>query len=66
MGRGRRLRIWISVVVAIGAALIALGFALLLSNTLSLRSSADATLRSDDYSAAVVNVERLVVDTETA
>lgn len=65
MRRGPRLRIWISVVVAVGAALVALGLTLLLINTVSLRSSADATLRSDDYSAAVVNVERLVVDMET-
>jgi CHASE3 domain sensor protein len=65
MGRVPRLRAWISIAVAVGAALVALGVALLLSNTVSLRSSADATLRSDDYSAAVVNVERLVVDIET-
>jgi len=65
MGRHARLRARISIVVATGAIVVAAGVALLLSNTTTLRSSADATLRSDAYVAAVTNVERLVIDVET-
>jgi len=65
MGAPVRLRVWISVLVAAGAAVVAVGVALLLSNTIGLRSSADATIRTDAYLERVVEVERLVVDAET-
>ncbi len=60
-----RLRARIAILVAAGAIAAAVGAALLLSNTIMLRHSADATVRSDVYLLAVVNVERLVVDAET-
>jgi serine phosphatase RsbU (regulator of sigma subunit) len=65
MGRHLRLRAAIAAVVAAGAIVVALGVALLLSNTVNLRRTADAAIRSDAYLAAVSNVERLVVDAET-
>jgi serine phosphatase RsbU (regulator of sigma subunit) len=60
---GLRARIWI--VVAAGAALAAIGVALLLGNTIRLRASSDATIRSSAYLASVTKVEDLVVDAET-
>ena len=51
--------------VVVGALLVATGVALLLSNTLELRRDAQATTRSDDYVARVVDLESLVVDVET-
>lgn len=60
-----RLRVGVLAVVAVAALAVAAGVALLLSNTVGLRSSADATLRSDDYLVRVISVERLVVDAET-
>ena len=60
-----RLRARVSIVVAAGAALVAIGVALLLSNTIKLRDSADATIRTSAYLAAVDHVEQLVVDAET-
>ena len=60
---GLRARVWI--VVAAGAALVAIGVALLLTNTIKLRDSADATIRSSAYLASVTRVEDLVVDGET-
>jgi serine phosphatase RsbU (regulator of sigma subunit) len=65
MDRSAALRLRIALVVAAGALLVALGVTLLLINTVKLHRSADATTRSDTYLAAVVNVERLVVDAET-
>jgi len=65
MGPHVRLRARISVLVAAGTVVVAVGVALLLGNTLTLRRSADATIRSNDYLVAVVDVERLVVDAET-
>ena len=44
---------------------MAIGVALLLSNTIKLRSSADATIRASAYVASVTKVEELVVDAET-
>lgn len=44
---------------------MAIGVALLLSNTIQLRASADATIRSRAYLASVTEVEDLVVDAET-
>src|ERR1700744_534839 len=55
----------IALVVAAGAVLVALGVTLLLVNTVKLHHSADATTRSDAYLAAVINLERTVVDAET-
>ena len=54
-----------SVVVALGAALVAAGVALLLSNTLALRNSNQSTTRAEAYLLRVVDLERLVVDAET-
>jgi serine phosphatase RsbU (regulator of sigma subunit) len=65
MQRILRLPARIVLVVAAGAALVALGVTLLLVNTVKLHQSADATGRSDDYLVAVINLERLVVDAET-
>jgi serine phosphatase RsbU (regulator of sigma subunit) len=65
MGSRSRLRARVTFLVAIGSLVVAGGVGLLLTNTVKLRNSSDATARSDDYSAQVVNVERLVVDTET-
>lgn len=65
MGAHLRLRARIAALVAAGAIVVAIGVALLLSNTIKLRDSADATLRSDAYFVAVINLERLVVDAET-
>jgi CHASE3 domain sensor protein len=65
MGRHPGLRARIAILVAAGAAVVAVGVGLLLSNTVNLRHTADATIRSDSYLLAVINVERLVVDAET-
>ncbi|MGA9857177.1 MAG: SpoIIE family protein phosphatase, partial [Solirubrobacteraceae bacterium] len=65
MNRTHRLRAQISLAVTIGALVVALGVFLLLINTVKLHSSAQATSRSDAYAAAVVDVERNVVDAET-
>jgi serine phosphatase RsbU (regulator of sigma subunit) len=45
--------------------IVGAGVALLLSNTLTLRRGADATVRTDVYLLRVVDLERLVVDAET-
>jgi serine phosphatase RsbU (regulator of sigma subunit) len=65
MGRHLGLRARIAILVAAGGAAVAVGVALLLSNTVNLRHSADATIRSDSYLLTVINAERLVVDAET-
>lgn len=52
-------------VVGAGALLVAIGVALLLSNTVNLRSSAGSATRADAQLLQVVNVERMVVDAET-
>ena len=53
------------VAVAVGGIAVAVGVALLLTNTVDLRSSANATLRTADYLDATIDLERLVVDAET-
>jgi len=62
-----QVRLVVAVVVAVtmGAAGVAFGVALLLGDTVHLRSNATATLRTGDYLAATINVERVVVDAET-
>jgi serine phosphatase RsbU (regulator of sigma subunit) len=66
MTRGHRwLQARIGLVVLIGALLVGGGVALLLSNTLTLRGSAEASIRNDTYLLRVVDVEGLVVDAET-
>ncbi len=61
-------RLYKTVLLAVGAgaASVAIGVALLLVAILDLRSSADATLRTDTYLVRVIDVERSIVDTETA
>jgi serine phosphatase RsbU (regulator of sigma subunit) len=59
------LRTRIAVAVLAGALIVGAGVALLLSNTLTLRQSANTTIRSDVYLLRVVNLERLLVDAET-
>jgi serine phosphatase RsbU (regulator of sigma subunit) len=59
------LRARIAAVVGVGALIVAFGVALLLGNTVKLRGSADAALRSNTYMLGVVNLERLVIDGET-
>ena len=61
----RWLRARIAVVVLAGALFVGTGVALLLHNTLALRSGTDATTRNDSYLLRVVELERLVVDAET-
>jgi serine phosphatase RsbU (regulator of sigma subunit)/CHASE3 domain sensor protein len=51
--------------VAAGGLAVAIGVALLLSHIVSLRTSADASLRTGSYLDATIAVERLVVDAET-
>ena len=51
--------------VTVGGAAVALGIALLLGHIVDLRTTADATLRTDTYLEATINVEREVVDAET-
>lgn len=63
-GRGW-LRTRIAAIVLVCALVVVTGVALLLSNTLDLRQSADTTIRTDTYLLRVVDLERLVVDAET-
>lgn len=65
MHRPVRLRLQISVGVVGAALVVALGVTLLLLNTIKLHDSARASARSDAYTTAVIDVERLVVDAET-
>lgn len=51
--------------VTVGAAAVALGIALLLGHIVSLRTTADATLRTGTYLDATINVERAIIDAET-
>jgi CHASE3 domain sensor protein len=51
--------------VLLGALVVGTGVALLLSNTLDLRQSSKATIRTDVDLLRVVDLERLVVDAET-
>ena len=51
--------------VTVGAAVVALGLAVLLGHIVSLRTTADATLRTGTYLDDTINVERAVVDAET-
>ncbi len=60
-----RVRARITLLVLLAALLVAAGVALLLTNTIALRSSAQSTTHADVYLMRVVNVERLVVDSET-
>jgi serine phosphatase RsbU (regulator of sigma subunit) len=53
------------VAVATGAVAVALGVTLLLTHIIDLRASANASLRTNAYLDATINVERLVVDAET-
>ena len=65
MRPGTRLVAGVLVAVAIGGIAVAVGVALLLANTVDLRSSANANLRTADYLDATIDLERLVVDAET-
>ncbi len=65
MSREARLRGQISIIVAIGTLIVAVGVALVLSNTVDLRDTSKATAQADEYLAATANLERLVVDAET-
>lgn len=65
MRQGTRLVAGVLVAVATGGAAVAAGIALLLGNTVHLRSTADATLGTGAYLEATINLERLVVDAET-
>ncbi len=60
-----RLVAAVVVAVTVGAAAVALGVALLLGDTVHLRGTATATLRTGDYLSATINVERAVIDAET-
>jgi phosphoserine phosphatase RsbU/P len=62
--RARLLTGVLAAVIAGGVG-VALGVALLLGNTVHLRSSATATLRTGAYLDATIEVERLVIDAET-
>src|SRR5690348_2181106 len=53
------------VAVATGAVAVALGVTLLLTHIVDLRRSANASLRTNTYLDATINLERLVVDAET-
>jgi serine phosphatase RsbU (regulator of sigma subunit) len=55
----------IAAAVLIGALVVGAGVALLLRNTLTLRSRAETTIRQDSYLLRVVDVESLVIDAET-
>lgn len=59
------LRARVIALVATGSLVVAGGVALLLTNTVALRTSARSTTRTDQYLLRVVDVERLVVDAET-
>ncbi len=65
MGAHIRLRIRVGVLVGVGALIVAAGIGVVLKNTFALRSSNDATIRTDAYLLRVTDVERLVVDAET-
>jgi serine phosphatase RsbU (regulator of sigma subunit) len=65
MRRDTRLRVQISLIVAVGTLIVAVGVALVLSNTFDLRNTSRATVQTDDYLAATTNLERLVIDAET-
>jgi serine phosphatase RsbU (regulator of sigma subunit) len=65
LGERSWLRTRIAAVVLLGALVVVTGVALLLSNTIDLRQSADTTVRTDSYLVRVVDLERLVVDAET-
>jgi CHASE3 domain sensor protein len=67
MGRDprSRLRARIALVVILGAAVVAAGVALLLTNTIALRGNGESANRADLYPLRVANLERLVVDAET-
>src|SRR5579875_1291834 len=66
MARGRRaLPTRVAAAVAIGALLVGAGVALLLRNTLTLRSSAETTIRDESYLLRVARIEGLVIDVET-
>lgn len=65
MRQGARLVAGVVVAVATAGALVAAGVALLLSNIVDLRSSANATLRTGASLEATIDLERLVVDAET-
>lgn len=60
-----RLLAGVLAAVIAGGAAVAVGVALLLGNTVHLRSSATATLRTGAYLEAAINVESLVIDAET-
>ena len=60
-----RLVAAVVVAVTVGAAAVAVGVALLLGDIVDLRSTAGDTLRTGDYLAATINVERAVIDAET-
>ncbi len=61
-----RLYTTVLLTVGAGAACVAIGVTLLLVGIVDLRSSADATLRTDTYLVRVIDVERSIVDAETA
>ncbi len=65
MSARSRLIALVTALVLAGAAVVAGGVALLLSNATKERSVADATIHSNAYLLQVTNVERLVVDVET-
>ncbi|HTX08806.1 MAG TPA: SpoIIE family protein phosphatase [Solirubrobacteraceae bacterium] len=65
MRQGTRLVAGVLAAAAAGGAVVALGVALLLANTVSLRSTADRTLRTGAYLTATINLEGLVLDAET-
>jgi CHASE3 domain sensor protein len=50
---------------ASGTLIVAVGVALVLSNTIDLRNTSRATVQADDYLSAASNLEHLVVDAET-
>lgn len=60
-----RLNARISAVVGAGALIVAAGVALLLGNTVELKQNARSFEQANLYLLSVVNLERLVVDTET-
>ena len=65
MSRDRRLPARVAAAVLVGALLVGAGVALLLANTLTLRSGTETTIRQDTYVLRVTQVEGLVLDVET-
>ena len=65
MGSRAGLVTGVLVAVAAGAVAVALGVTLLLTHIVEERNSANASLRTNAYLDATINVERLVVDAET-